>query len=224
MCGPARAISPAFIACPPIFPQLPHHPARICGNKSILKIWALCLVRCSVIGVLTGMWGARARARLTLASTSLARPRACACARALPALSVSRRHAGLRRVGLTSLSDRLACLSLIASPVRHARRRATTRAADLLQQLPGSKGDRLSILRRYPLGSHDGLLSRWTASPWTQRSSQSTVLPMRSGPSSTAMGTCIHTYACIYIHTCPAELCRSRTSQFSQSTVPKQTC
>lgn len=44
MCGPARAISPAFIACPPIFPQLPRHPARICGNKSIL-IWALCLVR-----------------------------------------------------------------------------------------------------------------------------------------------------------------------------------
>ena len=53
MCGPARAISPAFIACPPIFPQLPRHPARICGNKSIL-IWALCLVPRSVIGVLTG--------------------------------------------------------------------------------------------------------------------------------------------------------------------------
>ena len=33
--------------------KLPHHPTRICGNKSIL-IWALCLVRCSVIGVLTG--------------------------------------------------------------------------------------------------------------------------------------------------------------------------
>eukprot|EP01043_Picozoa_sp_COSAG02_P020578 COSAG02_NODE_1019_length_15171_cov_7.663482_14_plen_179_part_00 len=50
-------------ACPPHLPQLPHHPARICGNKSIL-IWALCLEPRSVIGVLTSRRDVRrARAR-----------------------------------------------------------------------------------------------------------------------------------------------------------------